>query len=413
MEVEVARQSSTPSSEDAYPENITSPLQASSDSGDYEEPPVVAPKSRQRQHRTVSSVTADTRKILEQFLKRSTLLDSSKRNSQIEHQYAVVGDLPDEDPQPTPYQQIGSDDDCFSDFYQNFSKSDGMRYINAEPDYVDCQMLVKELMNSEAHRKGTHHRSQKKINSPPGNVKFAIGHTKPKAKTKAKGAEQEEGNDGSSSSTEDYEFPDNELLNRKKKSSFRLALERVRQSFRRQGKKTPEASQENSKLTGAPPGELRKEFPGKSEVPLPPTPVAWNVGKPHCKLRREGSETSKTQATASGTPSEIDFGHGKASAAAAEANVLQVPHVAPPCDEKKKKSPALWRKSEAKDKGNEEKVRENRGIFEVILRQFRKGSSKLKRKGGAQGKYSTNDVHLNTSCVSPHVLGFKLLFNLF
>lgn len=405
MEVELARQSSTPSSEDADPENVTSQLQASSDSGDYEEPPVVVPKSRQRQHKTVSSVTADTRRILEQFLMRSTLLESSKRNSQIEHQYAVVGDLPDEDPQPTPYQQIGSDDDCFSDFYQNFSKSDGMRYINAEPDYVDCQMLVKELMNSEAHRKSSHHRSQKRINSPPGNVKFAIGHTKPKAKTKVKAAEHEEADDGSSSSTEDYEFPDNELLNRKKKSSFRLALERVRQSFRRQGKKTPpEVSQENSKLTGTLSGEQRKEFPGKSEVPLPPTPVAWNLGKSHCKLRREGSETSKTQATASGTPSEIDFGHGKAGTA--EANALQVPTTALPCDEKKKKSPALWRKSEAKEKGNEEKVRENRGIFEVILRQFRKGSSKLKRKGGARGMMFVLTPLI--SCISQSLFGWLL-----
>lgn len=380
MEVEHSNSMSTPSSEDAYPENV----QISSDSGDYEIPPVVAQKPCRRQHKTVSMVTADTRRILEQFLKRSVLPCSSNFNSQLEHQYAVVGDLYDEDPQPTPYQQIGSDDECFSDLFQSFSKVDALR-LNTEPDYVDCQMLVKELINAEAHRKNLHHRSHRKINSPPGNVKFAVGGgggTKGKNKTKVK-LERDKEDDASSSSTEDYEFPDTELLNRKKKSSFRLALERVRQSFRRQGKKSSEVSRDGSGSSGkvicALSGEQCREFLGKNEVPLPPTPVSW---RPHSTLHRESSEASKTQATASGTPSEIDFGHGcKPSAAASDSHV----HNTLPSDEKKRKSPALWRKSEVKEKGNEEKVRENRGIFEVILRQFRKGSSKLKRKGGSQG----------------------------
>lgn len=383
MEVEQKQHMSTPSSEDAYPENV--PI--SSDSGDYDMPPVMAQKPRLRQHKTVSSVTADTRKILDQFLKRSALCHSSNFNSHPEHQYAVVGDLFDEDPQPTPYQQIGSDDECSLDFSQSVSKGDNWRF-NAEPDYVDCQMLVKELINAEVLRKGLHHRIRKKINSPPGNVKFSVGGGGggPKGKSKAKvKSEPDKDGDESSSSTEDYEFPDTELMNRKKKSSFRLALERVRQSFRRQGKKTPEVSQDScsgkTAAAAALSGEQRKEYPGKSEVPLPPTPVSWRL---HSKLHRENSETSKTQATASGTLSEIEFGHYRPSGAP-DSHVLQVPHGTLPSEEKKKKSPALWRKSEAKEKGNEDKVRENRGIFEVILRQFRKGSSKLKRKGGSHG----------------------------
>lgn len=383
MEVEHSHSMSTPSSEDAYPENV----QISSDSGEYEVPPMAAQKPRLHQHKTVSMVTADTRRILEQFLKRSTLPSSSNFNGQLEHQYAVVGDLFDEDPQPTPYQQIGSDDDCFSDFFQSFSKVDALR-LNTEPDYVDCQMLVKELINAEAHRKNLHHRSHRKINSPPGNVKFAVGGgrggTKGKNKTKVK-LERDKEDDASSSSTEDYEFPDTELLNRKKKSSFRLALERVRQSFRRQGKKPSEVSQDggggsgsSGKVICALSGDQRKEYIGKNEVPLPPTPVSC---RPHSTLHRESSEASKTLATASGTPSEIEFGHGGKPSAGPDSHV----HNTLPLDEKKRKSPALWRKSEVKEKGNEEKVRENRGIFEVILRQFRKGSSKLKRKGGSQG----------------------------
>ena len=112
------QQLSTPSSDDAEPDQADQNLNISTDSGDYDLPPPVMapPKSKHpRKHRMVSAsaVTADARRVLEQFLR---MMDSPHDLSggKYEHQYAVVGDV-FPDPQPTPYQPMGSDDDSVAD----------------------------------------------------------------------------------------------------------------------------------------------------------------------------------------------------------------------------------------------------------------------------------------------------------
>ena len=165
-------------------------------------------------------------------------------------------------------------------------------------------------------------------------------------------------NGSSSSSTEDYEVPDIELLNRKKKSGFRLAIERVQQSFRRQVKKDAGFSGRHS----AGPSVSSARWL-KTDVPLPAPPSDETqeeeddrgVGGLSC------NESDKIKTNSSGSPRIEELAEGSQEGHRGE-----------------RKSPLPWTKRAARD---DDRTKDNGGIFDGILRQFRKGSAKLRGKG--------------------------------
>jgi len=365
LEVEKAvHSSSTPSSEDiGAAADAEQQLNASVDSGDYEVP---QPKpERRRTKTTVSGVRADAARVLERFLQKTEALriaasvhDSSDLDG--EHQYAVVADQyvpPDQ--MPTPYQPMGSEESlcCKPGAMMTTSAFDEFG-APLESDYVDCQMFLagqRKLSSTHSfHTLGLLTRS-------PG-AKDLVQHP-PKVKSKPKRLTALD--TSSSSSTEDYEYTDNELLNRKKKSFFRWASERI-ESIRSKGKKSTVVSSVKRD---------RPEFSAKSDVPLPPPPTASSA----CGgvLHRDGSEKSKSNS--SSTPNEMmdaQLHRGAELETLAEEQLLH------------KKSGLTWKKSDlGKDKkkcasyATEEKVKDSRGVFDGLLRQFRRGSAKLKGKG--------------------------------
>jgi len=365
LEVEKAvHSSSTPSSEDvgnaADPEQL---LNASIDSGEYEVP---KPKpERRRPKTTVSGIRADAARVLERFLQKTEALhiaasvhDSSDVDG--EHQYAVVADQyvpPDQ--MPTPYQPMGSEESLCSKPGAIMTTSAFDKFgAPVESDYVDCQMFLAgqgQLSSTHSfHTLGLLTRS-------PG-AKDLVQHP-PKVKSKPKRLTALD--TSSSSSTEDYEYTDNELLYRKKKSFFRWASERI-ESIRSKGKK--------STVVGSVKRD-RPDFSAKSDVPLPPPPTA--ASSVSGGLQRNGSEKSKSNS--SSTPNETadqPVHRGVELETLAEEQLLH------------KKSGLTWKKSDpGKDKKKDgsfvadEKMKDSRGVFDGLLRQFRRGSAKLKGKG--------------------------------
>jgi len=364
LEVEKAvHSSSTPSSEDVgAAADADQQLNASIDSGDYEVPQTKS--DRRRTKKTVSVIRADAARVLERFLQKTEALHiaaSVHDSSDIEgeHQYAVVADQyvpPDQ--MPTPYQPMGSEESlcCKPDAVMSTSAFDKFG-APVESDYVDCQMFLagqgKLSSTHSFHTLGLLTRS-------PG-AKDLVQHP-PKVKSKPKRLTALD--TSSSSSTEDYEYTDNELLYRKKKSFFRWASERI-ESIRSKGKKSTAITSTKRD---------RPDFSAKSDVPLPPPPTA----APVCTgLHRNGSEKSKSNS--SSTPNETvetTVHRGAELETLAEEQLLH------------KKSGLTWKKSDAaKDKKKdssvaaEEKVKDSRGVFDGLLRQFRRGSAKLKGKG--------------------------------
>lgn len=377
LEVEKAvHSSSTPSSEDVGTvADAEQQLNASVDSGDYEVP---QPKPERRRTRTtVLGIRADAARVLERFLQKTEALqiaasvhDSSDIDG--EHQYAVVADQyvpPDQ--MPTPYQPMGSEESlcCKPGAIMSTSAFDKLA-APVESDYVDCQMFLagqgKLSSTHSFHTLGLLTRS-------PG-AKDLVQHP-PKVKSKPKRLTALD--TSSSSSTEDYEYTDNELLYRKKKSFFRWASERI-ESIRSKGKK--------STVVGGVKRD-RPDFSAKSDVPLPPPPTAASVS---AGLHRNGSEKSKSNS--SSTPNETTdplLHRGAELETLAEEQLLH------------KKSGLTWKKSDpGKDKKKdggfvtEAKVKDSRGVFDGLLRQFRRGSAKLKGKG-SRGQYLNSCINFS------------------
>ncbi|ESO01647.1 hypothetical protein HELRODRAFT_192223 [Helobdella robusta] len=145
----------------------------------------------------------------------------------------------------------------------------------------------------------------------------------------------EDVSDVSSSSTEDYEFPDTELINRKKKSSLRLAFERVQQSFKRSVNK-------------------------KS---IPPTNAAANIqpntGQLNDKELNSSSQKLKDQNKK--LTRQADLGKRSRSSSKSELRKLNVTEPPEP--------------SKLTDK-----IKFNKNFFDAILKQIRVGRSKSQKK---------------------------------
>ena len=312
-----------------------------------------------RRRSTVLGVTQEARYVLEQFLKRSL---SQNDASPYLHEHQAIMEVIEEHP------DIGV---LRSDSYQHAALVDKMGDTE-EPAYVFPHQLIytTNSISSEGSygtsvKSGTHSRS------PSDKATLAV-HP-PKVKAKAKKLTLVDAS--SSSSTEDYEYVDNELLRRKKKSFFRWASERLRQSFRRKKERG---------------GDL--ESP-KDEVAPSMIPVVEKRNKKKNKLRltvalslkRNASERSKSSSTPnetvpeSRTYSKESSHHTKSSA---EFVTLHAEDLEQMGEDRRRKSPVpLKNKRHLVD----ESGGRDRGVFENFLRQIRKGSMRLRRKGSKGG----------------------------
>ena len=235
----------------ARPQELRHRRNISTDSCDYEKLPSVVSGCRtiKRQVQvskvSKSSVTEDARKVLDRFLKHLTpdeerllrnYFGAEKQQEEAdEHTYVSY----------VSAKQIDrSSAEDFNDVYQSFRQ-----FHDKEPvhhHYYDIDQSPQPSRKDKANppKKTYVARASSQVREEEYISRLRLGHSSESscAKDRPPVATGEEEDHASSSSTEDYEFPDKELLNRKKKSTFRLALERVQQSFKRQKEKVPLAT---------------------------------------------------------------------------------------------------------------------------------------------------------------------------
>ncbi len=230
--------------------------------------------------------------------------------------------------------------------------------------------------------------------SPSDKLLFSVNPPKIKSKAGKAGAKKKCLFDSSSSSTEDYEYCDNELLKRKKKSFFKRASERLRQSFRRY--KVPEPGHTckqtdlfvgQGALHPSPQLAMGLIQPSDPEIKEGPHKKKSKKAKLKFSLNRAGSQKSKSNQSSS-TPSEIVAGaecQPKDKAAVSESDdpsqLL--------ADDRNWRKPPLPSKhhdqslTRKKDYLASDGVKEKeRSLLDNLLKPFRKGSQKLKHKKG-------------------------------
>lgn len=284
-------------------------------------------------------VTLEARKVLEQFLKRS-LSQNDASPYQREQQTTELG-LIEEHPDSSATGCVLRSESYHNAAVENPYYMYGPHSNQVEPDYVYAHSIIDKTASvSSQSSYGYSLKSFQgpgRSRSPSDKMTFSVRPPpiKPICKVKSSKGKKKAHFDASSSSstsTEDYEYVDNEFLSRKKKSFFRWASERLRESFRRKKEASAAGSDLESPKDELPPGGCIK-------------PKKKKKGKLKLSLKRSNSEKSKS----SSTPNE----------AAAEAQAAE---------------PKTSRKEE-----------KEKGLWDSFLRSVRKSGLKLKRKG-SKGK---------------------------
>ena len=320
---------------------------------------------RPRRRSTVLGVTQEARIVLEQFLKRSLSQNDASPYHGGDH--GAIMEVIEEHPDTGILR---------SDSYQQAALTDklvergGQTGDSEEPAYVYPHQLV--YTTNSISSEGSYVMSLKSgatSRSPSDKITLAVHPPK----VKAKGKKTTRFDASSSSSTEDYEYVDNELLTRKKKSFFRWASERLRQSFRRKKERGGDLESPKDEVAMPMPFEekpSKKKKKGRLAAAL--------------SLKRNASERSKSSSTPNDMVSEsrtyTKEAHVRPSGG--EVVTLHAEDLEQMGDERRKKSPVPWKHGKRKE-GHlmDEGGTRDRGVFENFLRQIRKGSMRLRRKG--------------------------------
>lgn len=356
----------------------------------HQKPSAMSSTKQRKKNATVSAVTEEARKVLEQFLKQSlSHSEASYQDGSEESPYAMLTLQPEGPLQyPNKPTAMGEDDEDAKNDFTDYEK------IDDSPDYAECYDITDgpELpmatcsMSSQSSFGVSLRGLEGRSHSPCERALHAvhpvdrIAHSShaPKVKSRLRGKAKRRAlfDSDSSSSTEDYEYPDIELLARKKKSFFKWASERLRQSFRREDKK----GLSHIRIRSAEILDSPRDF--ESPPPLP-TPKSRKKSKFKLSLKRSGSEKSKS--TSISPPNqEVHSDTGEVQEEILVASRCIDVEVPPDSDSAKKgkKSPLPWRRH---DPGTSSRDRDNRSLFDSFLHHIRKGSQKLKRKG-SKGK---------------------------
>ncbi|KAI0224483.1 hypothetical protein LSAT2_024518 [Lamellibrachia satsuma] len=330
---------------------------------------------RPRRRSTVLGVTQEARIVLEQFLKRSLSQNDASPYQHEQHQaiMEVIEEHPD-------MRILRSDSYQQAALANKLVERGGQTGDSEEPAYVYPHQLVytTNSISSEGSY-GVSLKSGATSRSPSDKVTLAVHPPK----VKAKGKKTTRFDASSSSSTEDYEYVDNELLTRKKKSFFRWASERLRQSFRRKKERAGELESPKDEAALPMPFEEKpsKKKKGRLAAAL--------------SLKRNASERSKSSSTPNEAVSDsrtyVKEAHAKPSGG--EVVTLHADDTEQMAE--RKKSPVPWKHNKRKD-GHlvDEGGSRDRGVFENFLRQIRKGSMRLRRKGSKEHQRSKSADNL-------------------
>ena len=283
---------------------------------------------------TTSQVTLEARRVLEQFLKRS--LSHNDASPYQREQLATELELIREE-------QLG---DCGgvsgsvlrSESYYNaaienpyYMYSPHSHTDQVEPDYVYAHSIISKTNSVSSQSSYGYSLKSYQGRSHSPSDKMTLSVHPPTTQVKVKSKKKAHFDTSSSSSTEDYEYVDNEYLSRKKKSFFRWASERLRESFRRKKEASATSNLES-------PDE--DQLPGCSKKPK-----KKKKGKLLLHLKRNGSEKSKSSSTPNDAGAEGD------------------------------------------SKTTSKKDEKDKGLWDSFIKSFRKSGLKLKRKG-SKGKWT-------------------------
>ena len=375
-----------------------------------------------RKATTKSGVTQEARKVLEQFLKHSLQRGlkspySSEQQTQSEREYL------DE----CPYMLLQSNESYYGSSYYGSAQKPGnslekkLEDMNFdEPDYAEPAEPDEEVDSEEfeqipetqedidaalSHSRVTKTNSvssqgsfcvslrshpASRSRSPSDRLFLSVHPPHIKGKNKGKPKKHKGLYDESSSSTEDYEYTESYLVRRKKKSFFKWASERLRQSFRRSSKRPVLLhedldSTKGSLMTESLPEELVDKSNSKSKK-----------NKLKFDLKRHGSDKGSKSTHSSSTPNDVvtdtlqvhhevaALSEGEIASYHMNEDVASVLEGTTSNTERHRKSPVPWKRHEIKMKKKANfppEAVKDKGIFDSFLRHIRKGSSKLKRKG--------------------------------
>ena len=292
-----------------------------------------------RRRSTVLGVTEEARRVLDQLLKRSL-----SHNDASPYLRASGADMHVIEEHP---RGAGDDGTLVALRSNSYQLAAGGGEQQESPGYVYTHQLLPEKPGSVSSEEEEEEEEGERELSLSGPGRPPLLGRKPRR--------------DSSSSTEDYEYVDNELLTRRKKSFFRRAAERLQQNFRRAGLESPK----------------RGAMSGRDEKPV----KKKKKKRFGLSLKRNASEKSKSSSTpneAVGVEARQQRPAGRTSSGEnGSVCVATAEDTDGLTDERKRKSPLPW-KGRRKDASEE---RDTRGIFENILRQIRKGSMRLRRKG--------------------------------
>ena len=253
---------------------------AATSSDDYEKPPLkfeeeikALHKSVNRKHKksvSKATVTKDARNVFEQFLmtpenelklmpeehsyvfvKKRSLAEKKHLNMSYDSSDNYQYFQPSSSNEGTRERQIHEkfENPCHREQYQH-KRPIKHHYYELDQAFFNSSNLTKKEKNDIDFKNSTKFEKMVGFQNLESNTLFyqndkqshPLHHPeyiprsvlKQMAEAKVSPLAQAEDDAISSSSTEDYEFPDKELINRKKKNGFRLALERVRHSLLRQ-----------------------------------------------------------------------------------------------------------------------------------------------------------------------------------
>ncbi|KAK2160369.1 hypothetical protein LSH36_135g05028 [Paralvinella palmiformis] len=378
-----------------------------------------------RKAATKSGVTEEARKVLEQFLKHSygrglTSPYTSEQNTQSEREYVdecpymllqsnesyygrgnssqAAGlttkekegyfDEPDYAEPAEPEQDEDEEDDDEEEDFEQIPET--QEDIDAALGHIG---VAKANSVSSQSSFGMSLRSHpaSRSRSPSDRFFCSIHPPQIRGKIKAKSKKHKGLYDESSSSTEDYEYTEGYLVRRKKKSFFKWASERLRQSFRRSHNKVPGLLQgegDSSKSSALITLPLPEEFDeAVKEKKIKGSKLKFS-------LKRNGSDKGSKSTQSSSTPNEnngetLQVTQDLVTASESELAsycIQEDPSAAlerPSSTERRRKSPVPWKRCEINPKKKSvppSETSKDKGIFDSFLRHIRKGSSKLKRK---------------------------------
>ncbi len=317
---------------------------------------------------TVTGVTQEARIVLEQLLRRSFSQNDASPRGTLQHEYQGITEMTIIDEQPVPprsplnrntsYQAATADSAADRSAGTPLGpppKSDSFDYMYNDDDLTSHSPMSKTNSIISGSSRSSSFRQRFVVKPLPNeDVEAALqGKAKKKAKVKRRVRRD---STSSSSSSSDYDTFDSRKGARRKKSFFKKARERLRQSFRIKKERGPDFDDQsdNEKYDTKP----KKKKSPKKRYQLGKSPSNASDNLVHTHFHKHVHQEQN------------QFGNG-------EIVVLRTEDIDVIQDDREGHHVEV--KYEQKESWPKEK--ESSSLWDSILKQIRKGGDKLKRKG--------------------------------